>query len=142
VSHANVALIPRQRRRIAQLMLIQLAGRACGRVLPRRQADGKRWADRDAAMGVEGMKDRSSRPLRLPHCTPQHLRKVVALRWRQRFGLVGSARSWDAALYGARGANPMPDQPAPPDRHSHRRSPPPLRTLRPGALIHVDVKSM
>jgi hypothetical protein len=49
----------------------------------------KRWADRYRELGPDGMADRSSRPLRSPHRTPQPLvRKIVHLRCKHRLGPV------------------------------------------------------
>ena len=49
----------------------------------------KRWADRCAAMGRDGVHDRSSRPHRSPNRTsPELVRKIVPLRWKKRLGPV------------------------------------------------------
>ncbi len=90
MSHANAALTPRQRLRIARLIVedgwpVAHAAAFFHVAWP----TAKRWADRYAAMGTEGMADRSSRPHRMPTRTPQQLvRRVVALRWRKRLGPV------------------------------------------------------
>ncbi len=91
MSHANAALTPRARLRLARLIVddgwpVALAARRYDVSWP----TAKRWADRYAAMGVEGMADRSSRPHRMPRRTPQPLvRQVVKLRWRRRLGVLG-----------------------------------------------------
>src|SRR5690242_8573872 len=49
----------------------------------------KRWVQRYAEQGPDGMQDRSSRPHRCPNRTPQALvKRIVALRWRKRLGPV------------------------------------------------------
>ena len=104
----------------------------------------KRWADRYAAMGSDGMVDRSSRPYRMPARTsPQLMRKVVALRWRQRLGPVAigaqlgmPASTVHAVLTRCR-VNRL--------RHIDVRTGEVVRRYeheRPGAMIHVDVKKL
>ena len=91
------------------------------------------------------MADRSSRPHRQPTRTPAPVvRKIVHLRWKQRLGPVADRRpAGDAGLDRARGAGPVPAEPALPHRPAHRGTDPPLRTRRsPGALLHVDVKKL
>jgi transposase InsO family protein len=90
VSHANAALTPRARLRLAQLVVDR--GWTCSAaakmfmVSPR--TAGK-WADRYRADGVAAMADRSSRPRRSPTKTrPQLVRAIVRLRWRLRLGPV------------------------------------------------------
>ena len=84
MSHANAALTPRARLRLARLIVEQ--GWPIARAAERYDVSwptAKRWAERYAAMGEAGMQDRSSRPHRSPNRTPQALvKQVVALRWR------------------------------------------------------------
>lgn len=90
MSHANAALTPRQRLRVARLVVdygwpVSRAAEQFNCSWP----TAKRWAERYAAMGQAGMSDRSSRPHRVANRTPQRLvRKVVHLRWKQRLGPV------------------------------------------------------
>jgi transposase InsO family protein len=90
MSHANAALTPRHRLRIARLIVddrwpVVLAAHQFNVSWP----TAKRWADRYAAMGAAGMVDRSSRPHHSPSRTSQELvRKVVHLRWKTRLGPV------------------------------------------------------
>jgi transposase-like protein len=90
VSHANAALTPRARLRLARLVIEQGWTRAAAAkmfmVSPRTAA---KWADRYLVEGPAGMADRSSRPRRSPNRTPERLkRQIVRLRWRHRFGPV------------------------------------------------------
>jgi hypothetical protein len=90
VSHANAALTPRARLRLARLIVDQ--GWPVARAAERYDVSwptAKRWADRYAVMGEAGMANRSSRPHRSPSPTPAPvLRRIVHLRWRQRLGPV------------------------------------------------------
>ena len=91
--HANAALTPRSRLRIAQLIVDE--GWPIARAAERFQVawpTAKRWADRYREFGAAGMQDRSSRPTRQPARTPQPLvRKIVHIRWKRRLGPVGIA---------------------------------------------------
>ena len=145
MSHANAALTPRQRLRIARLVVddgwaVSQAAAFFHVAWP----TAKRWAERYAAMGVEGMADRSSRPHRTPTKTSQQrLRQVVALRWRQRLGPVA---------IGAQLGMPASTVHAVLKRcRIHRLHHIDVRTgevvrryehEKPGAMIHVDVKKL
>ena len=82
--HANAALTPRHRLKVAQLVVDQ--GYPISEVAARFQVSWptvKRWVDRYAA--GESMLDRSSRPHHQPSRTPQPVvRRVLELRWRKR----------------------------------------------------------
>jgi transposase InsO family protein len=90
MSHANAALTPRARLRLAQLVVdrgwSQSAAAKMFMVSPRTAA---KWADRYRLEGPAGMADRSSRPKISPTKTPpQVVRQIVRLRWRKRLGPV------------------------------------------------------
>ena len=89
-THANAALTPRARLRLARLIVDQHwpIPRAAERYdVSWRTA--KKWADRYRTEGPAGMVDRSSRPHRQPNRTPAPaVRKIVHLRWKQRLGPV------------------------------------------------------
>ena len=98
MSHANAALTPRHRLKVAQLVVDD--GYPISEVAARFQVSWptvKRWADRYAA--GESMTDRSSRPRRQPGRTsPAVVVRVLELRWRKRLGPVQlSARCGVAA---------------------------------------------
>ena len=110
MSHANAALTPRARLRLARLIVDQ--GWPVSRAAERYDVSwptAKRWAQRYRQLGPGGMADASCRPRRSPHATPQPvIRKIVHLRWKQRLGPVQiawqvgvapppSIRSWPAA---------------------------------------------
>jgi transposase len=90
VSHANAALTPRGRLRLARLIVDD--GWPIARAAERYEVSwptAKRWAQRYRQHGVSGMADRSSRPHHSPFKTPQPMvRKIVHLRWKQRLGPI------------------------------------------------------
>jgi transposase InsO family protein len=145
VSHVNAALAPVQRLRIARLIVddgwpVAHAASFFHVSWP----TAKRWADRYAAMGRDGMADRSSRPHRCPNRTnPDLVRKVVHLRWKKRLGPVAiggrlgmPASTVHAVLVRCR-LNRL--------RHVDVRTGEPIRRYehdKPGAMIHVDVKKI
>jgi transposase InsO family protein len=142
VSHANAALTPRARLRLAQLVVDRgwsyAAAAKMFMVSPR---TAKKWADRYRGEGAAGMVDRSSRPHRSPTRTdPALVRQIVRLRWRHRLGPVQiagrlgmPASTVHAVLVRCR-INRL--------SHIDRVTGEPLRRYehdRPGSLIHVDV---
>src|ERR1700712_4906599 len=89
-THANAALTPRARLRLARLIVDQ--GWPPARAAERYDVSwrtAKKWADRYRAEGPGGMCDRSSRPHRQPNRTPAPVvRKIAHLRWKQRLGPI------------------------------------------------------
>jgi transposase InsO family protein len=145
VSHANAALTPRARLRLARLVVD--GGWPIARAAERYDVSwptAKRWADRYRQLGEAGMRDRSSRPHVSPRRTAQPVvRKVVHLRWKQRLGPVaiadrlGLAPSTVHAVLVRCRLNRL--------SHVDRRTGEPIRRYehdRPGALLHVDVKKL
>jgi transposase InsO family protein len=145
VSHANAALTPRARLRLAQLVVDH--GWPIVRAAERYDVSwptAKRWVERYRQCGPAGMTDRSSRPHRCPRRTPAPVvRKIVHLRWKQRLGPVAIARAVGIApstvhqvLRRCR-LNRL--------SHIDRRTGEPIRRYeweRPGQLLHVDVKKL
>jgi transposase InsO family protein len=145
VSHANAALTPRARLRLARLVVddgwpVALAARRYDVSWP----TAKRWADRYAAMGPAGMGDRSSRPHRVANRTaPYRVRQVVHLRWKKRLSPIAIGARLDmpastvhAVLVRCR-LNRL--------SHVDVRTGEPIRRYeheRPGAMLHVDVKKL
>jgi transposase InsO family protein len=142
VSHANAALTPRARLRLAQLVVDRGWTRAAAAkmfmVSPRTAA---KWADRYRIEGPAGMVDRSSRPRSSPAKTPPRtVRAIVRLRWRHRLGPVQiagrlhlAASTVHAVLVRCRinrlsRIDRITGEPVRRYEHDH-----------PGALIHVDV---
>ena len=145
MSHANAALTPKARLKLARLIVdehwpIARAAEHYRVAWP----TAKRWASRYEAMGEAGMVDRSSRPHRSPTRTPVHqVKRVVHLRWKQRLSpLAISARTGipastvHAVLVRCR-LNRL--------SHIDLRTGEVIRRYEhdtPGALIHVDVKKL
>ncbi|MEV5003803.1 IS481 family transposase [Nocardioides sp. LML1-1-1.1] len=142
MSHANAALTPRARLRLAQLVVDRgwtyAAAAKMFMVAPR---TAKKWADCYRSEGAAGMVDRSSRPRSSPAKTsPDLVRRIVRLRWRHRLGPVQiagrlgmQASTVHAVLVRCR-INRL--------SHIDRATGEPLRRYEhphPGSLIHVDV---
>ncbi len=143
MSHANAALTPRARLRVARLVIDQ--GVPIAEVAARFQCSWptvKRWADRYAA--GQPMTDRSSRPHSMPAKTcPAMTRRIVALRLRKRLGpvqlaaLTGVAASTAHRVLVRCRLNRL--------SHVDRATGEPVRRYEhdhPGALLHVDVKKL
>jgi len=145
VSHANAALTPRARLRLARLVVE--GGWPIARAAERYDVSwptAKRWVDRYRQMGPAGMHDASSRPHRSPNRTPTPVvRRIVHLRWKHRLGpvqiadQVGLAPSTVHAVLVRCRLNRL--------THVDRVTGEPIRRYEhdhPGALIHVDVKKL
>ena len=145
MSHANAALTPRARLRLARLVVDQ--GWPVARAAERYDVSwptAKRWADRYRRLGPAGMNDASSRPHHSPHRVPQPVvRKIVHLRWKHRLGpvqiadRVGVAPSTVHKVLVRCRLNRL--------THVDRANGETIRRYEhphPGALIHVDVKKL
>ena len=145
-THANAALTPRARLRLARPSSTR-AGRY--RAPPSDTTcswrTAKKWADRyRCEVDRPACVDRSSRPHRQPGRTPAPVvRKIVHLRWRQRLGPIEigdrlrmPASTVHAVLVRCR-LNRL--------THVDRATGKPIRRYeheRPGDLLHVDVKKL
>jgi len=145
VSHANAALTPRHRLRLARLIVdegwpVSHAAAAFQVSWP----TAKRWAQRYRQAGEAGMGDRSSRPHHSPRRTPQPVvRRIVHLRWKQRLGPVEIAARVGVApstahqvlrrcrLHRLSHVDRATGEPVRRYEHDH-----------PGAMLHVDVKKL
>jgi transposase InsO family protein len=144
-THANAALTPRARLRLARLIVEQ--GWSVPRAAERYDVSwrtAKKWADRYRWEGLAGMVDRSSRPHHQPNRTPVPvLRKIVHLRWKQRLGPIQigdrlgmPASTVHAVLVRCR-LNRL--------SHVDRATGEPIRRYEhehPGDLLHMDVKKL
>jgi transposase InsO family protein len=145
VSHANAALTPRARLRLARLIVDR--GWPVARAAERYDVSwptAARWANRYRQVGPVGMADRSCRPHRCPTRTSAPLvRAIVRLRWRRRLGPVAigaqlgvPASTVHAVLVRCR-LNRL--------SHLDRVTGEPVRRYEhdhPGSLLHVDVKKL
>jgi transposase InsO family protein len=145
VSHANAALTPRHRLRLARLIVEDGWP-------PSRAAEffnvswrtAAKWAQRYRDEGPAGMADRTSARHTQHAKTSERLkRKIVHLRWKQRLGPVpiaaklGMPASTVHAVLTRCGMNRL--------THIDRVTGEPARRYereRPGELIHVDVKKL
>jgi transposase InsO family protein len=145
VSHANAALTPRARLRLARLVVDR--GWPVARAAERYDVSwptAKRWADRYRQLGPAGMGDASSRPHHSPNRTPAPVvRRIVHLRWKQRLGpvqiadQVGLAPSTVHAVLVRCRLNRL--------SHVDRATGEPIRRYEhpyPGAMLHGDVKKL
>ncbi len=145
MSHANAALTPRHRLKLARAVVedgwrISYAAAVFNVSYP----TARRWVDRYRQAGEAGMEDRSSRPHSCPRRTPQPVvRKIVHLRWKKRLGPVqiadrlGLAASTVHAVLVRCRLNRL--------SHVDRATGEPIRRYehdQPGSLIHVDVKKL
>jgi transposase InsO family protein len=142
MSHANAALTPRARLRLA--LLIVERGWTCTAaakmfmVAPR---TARKWADRYRSEGPAGMADRSSRPRHSPARTPlATVQQIVRWRWRHRLGPVqiGGRLGIPASTVYAVLVRCRVNRLSRIDRVTGE----PLRRYEhdhPGSLIHVDV---
>ena len=145
MAHANAALTPRARLKLARLIVEH--GWPISQAAVRFQVSwptAKRWADRYLELGEAGMADRSCRPHSMPRLTPQPVvRKIVHLRWKQRLGQLeiaarlGLAASTVHRVLRRCGISRL--------NHVDRATGEPVRRYEhpyPGSLIHVDVKKL
>ena len=144
-THANAALTPRARLRLARLIVDHNWPPA--RAAERYDVSWKtatKWAGRYRAEGPAGMHDRSSAPHHQPNRTPAPMvRKIVHLRWKQRLGPVeiGSRLGMPASTVHAVLVRCRLNRLS----HIDRATGEPIRRYEheaPGDLIHVDVKKL
>jgi transposase InsO family protein len=100
-----------------------------------------KWLKRYQQLGVEGLKDRSSRPHRCPGATDEVLRSAVVALRRQRLTLITIAaqlnlsRATVARIAKAEGLSRLSKlEPAPVYRRYER--------AHPGELLHLDIKKL
>ncbi len=88
MSHANAALTPRARLRLAKLIVEEhWPVVVAAKMFMTSPPTARKWAARFRAEGAAGMLDRSSRPHVMPTKTsPATVKRIVHLRWRRRLG--------------------------------------------------------
>jgi transposase InsO family protein len=144
VLHANAALTPRQRPRLARLVVEEKWPKSrAAEYFGVAWTTADRWARRYEAFGKDGMADRSSRPHVSPAKTDQAtIKRIVSLRLRKRWGAVRLATETGVAPATA-GAVLRRCQISRLSRLERRDR----QVLRyehtaPGDLLHVDVKKL
>ncbi len=90
MSHANAALTPRARLRLAKLIVEERWPVAvAAKMFMVSPPTARKWAGRFRSEGPAGMVDRSSRPRSMPTKTPPAtVKRIVKIRWRRRLGPV------------------------------------------------------
>lgn len=142
MSHANAALTPKARLRLARLVVEDgWKPSEAAKMFMVSTVTARKWAARLRAEGPAGMVDRSSRPRRCPNLTPAPVRRqILELRWRHRLGpvqiggRVGVAASTVHAVLVRAKVNRL--------SHIDRVTGEPVRRYEhpyPGSMIHVDV---
>ncbi len=142
MSHANAALTPRARLRLAKLIVEEhWSATVAAKMFMTSPPTARKWAARFRVEGAAGMLDRSSRPRSMPTKTPPELvKRIVKARWRRRLGPAQIAAELGlptstvhAVLVRAR-INRL--------SHIDRVTGEPIRRYEhphPGSMIHVDV---
>lgn len=142
MSHANAALTPRARLRLAKLIVEERWPVAvAAKMFMTSPPIARKWVARFRVEGPAGMTDRSSRPRSMPTKTsPAMVKRIVKARWRRRLGPVQiagelgiPASTIHAVLVRCR-INRL--------SHIDRVTGEPIRRYEhdhPGSLIHVDV---
>ena len=117
MSHANAALTPRARLRLATLIVEDgWPAKVAAKMFMVSPVTARKWAARLRAEGPSGMADRSSRPRSMPAKTPLPVvKRIVRLRWHRRLGPAQIAGELDVP----RGAGAVPDQPVESHRPGH-----------------------
>ena len=142
MSHANAALTPRARLRLARLIVDDgWPPSVAAKMFMISPVTARKWASRFRSEGAAGMGDRSSRPRSMPAKTPPAVvKRIVNARWRRRLGPVqiagelGLAPSTVHAVLKRCRINRL--------SHIDRVTGEPIRRYEhdhPGSLIHVDL---
>jgi transposase InsO family protein len=141
-THKNAPLTPKGRETMVRAVLDEGLSKAAAarrfNVTPKTVA---KWVERFAAEGVEGLRDRSSRPLSSPNRTaPATAAAVEALRRQRHTGEqiaveVGVSPATVSRILRRLGLNPLSAlEPAEPVRRYERAAP--------GEILHIDIKKL
>jgi transposase InsO family protein len=141
-THKNACLTPKGREEMVRAVVdYGLSKAAAARRFNTTPKTVAKWVARFRALGVEGLRDRSSRPLSSPSQTPQATCAAVEVLRRQRY--TGKQIAADLKLSPATvsrvlrrlGLNRIAAlEPAEPVRRYERE--------QPGELIHIDIKKL
>src|SRR5947208_6542161 len=140
-SHKNAPLTPKGREAMVRCVEAGLSNAAAARQFNTTPKTVAKWVERFRASGVDGLRDRSSRPLSLPSQTAPATCAVVEVLRRQRHtGKQIAAETGVSAATVSRilrrlGLNRIRDlEPAEPVRRYERATP--------GEIIHIDIKKL
>jgi transposase InsO family protein len=142
--HANAPLTPEGRLRLCHRIADGWTVAAAAESMNISRQCAHKWWRRYQAEGLEGLRDRSSRPLSCPHQTPARVeRRIVALRHSRRLGparlagIVEVPASTVHRVLVRHGVNRLRWMDRPTGRVIRR-----IETSRCGELVHIDVKKL
>ena len=142
--HGNAPLTPQGRLRLCQRIEAGWSVAAAAESMNISRQCAHKWWSRYRTEGLEGLRDRSSRPYSCPHQTPPRVeRRIVALRQARRLGparlagIVGVPASTVHRVLVRHGINRLRWLDRPTGRVIRR-----IETTRPGELVHIDVKKL
>ena len=142
--HGNAPLTPEGRLRLVRRIEDGWTVAAAAESMNISRQCAHKWWRRYRDEGVEGLRDRSSRPLSCPHQTPARVeRRIVALRQSRRLGparlagIVGVPPSTVHRVLVRHGVNRVRWMDRPTGRVIRR-----IETSRCGELVHIDVKKL
>jgi transposase InsO family protein len=142
--HGNAPLTPEGRLRLCHRIESGWTVAAAAESMNISRQCAHKWWRRYRDEGIEGLRDRSSRPLSCPHQTPARVeRRIVALRQSRRLGparlagIVGVPPSTVHRVLVRHGVNRLRWMDRPTGRVIRR-----IETARCGELIHIDVKKL
>ncbi len=140
-SHKNAALTPKGREAMVRRVEAGLNKAAAARQFNTTPKTVAKWVERFRAGGVDGLRDRSSRPLSLPSQTASATCAVVEALRRQRYtgkqiaAEVGVSAATVSRILQRLGINKLSAlEPAEPVRRYERE--------HPGDIIHIDIKKL
>jgi transposase InsO family protein len=142
--HANAPLTPEGRLRLCHRIEDGWTVAAAAESMNISRQCAHKWWRRYRDEGIEGLRDRSSRPLSCPHQTPAKVeRRIVALRRSRKLGparlagVVGVPASTVHRVLVRHGVNRLRWMDRPTGRVIRR-----IETSRCGELVHIDVKKL
>ena len=142
--HGNAPLTPEGRLRLVHRIEDGWTVAAAAESMNISRQCAHKWWRRYRDEGVDGLRDRSSRPLSCPHQTPARVeRRIVALRQSRRLGparlagIVGVPPSTVHRVLVRHGVNRLRWMDRPTGRVVRR-----IDTSRCGELVHIDVKKL
>jgi transposase InsO family protein len=142
--HANAPLTPEGRLRLCHRIEDGWTVAAAAESMNISRQCAHKWWRRYRDEGIDGLRDRSSRPLSCPHQTPARVeRRIVALRQSRKLGparlagIVGVPASTVHRVLVRHGVNRLRWMDRPTGRVIRR-----IETSRCGELVHIDVKKL
>jgi transposase InsO family protein len=142
--HGNAPLTPEGRLRLVRRIEDGWTVAAAAESMNISRQCAHKWWGRYRDEGLEGLRDRSSRPHSCPHQTPAKVeRRIVALRQSRRLGparlagIVGVPPSTVHRVLVRHGVNRLRWMDRPTGRVIRR-----IETSRCGELVHIDVKKL